>query len=98
MHGGGGGLILPQLNVPGFVDSLFKALFFLKSLWGVGLGRGEGESRRWEGVGTGLVYKMNRKLKKILKKSFFCFYRHLVSKSCLPGVSLVISIYNNCIG
>lgn len=36
------GLILPQLDVHGFVDSLWEALFFLRSGWVVGCGGGSG--------------------------------------------------------
>ena len=40
--GGMQGLVLPQLNVPGFVDSPLEALPFLRSEW---------EGRSWEEPG-----------------------------------------------
>lgn len=36
-------LVLPQLNVPGFVDSPREALLYLRNGWGLGGGRLGGE-------------------------------------------------------
>ena len=52
-----GGLVLPQLNMAGFVDSSWEALPSVRSGWGWGKGRGV-EGALW------LVWKMNLKIEK----------------------------------
>ena len=58
---GGGGLVLSQLNVPGFVDSPWEVLHFGKSDWGCTAG--EELEKRWKGE-LWFGYKMK------LKKTF----------------------------
>lgn len=50
----------PQLNVPGFVVSLWEALPFLKSGWG-GWGREVEQQKAGREGGLGLVCTMSRK-------------------------------------
>lgn len=56
------GLVLPQLSVTGFVDSLFKALLSLRIGWRIGSGKNE---RHEEGSKRELwlVCNMNKKIK-----------------------------------
>lgn len=47
LDAGGSGLILPQMNVPGFIDFPWEALYFGRSRWKVGCGRVGGQ-KEWD--------------------------------------------------
>lgn len=62
---GEGGLVLPQLKVPGFVNSPWKALHFLRRLWSWVAGR-RVKGKVEKGVELWLVCKMNENKIKIM--------------------------------
>lgn len=62
-------LVLPQLNVPGFVNSPWEALYFWRIGWGwVRDMRGRGEQEKEWKRKLWMVCEMNKK--KVLKKMF----------------------------